>query len=76
MRAAWNTIEGTNKVSCAWVQNMKVTFIFSCVLGFLKLFHSPLGFHRASLVVQMLKKLTAVQDAQVQSLGQEDPLEE
>ena len=29
----------------------------------------------ASLVTQMVKNLTAVQDTWVQSLGQEDPLE-
>ena len=31
---------------------------------------------RASLVAQMVKNLQAVQETQVQSLGQEDPLEE
>ena len=31
---------------------------------------------RASLVVQMVKNLPAVQETQVQSLGREDPLEE
>ena len=30
----------------------------------------------ASLVAQMLKNLPAIQETQVQSLGQEDPLEE
>ena len=30
---------------------------------------------RASLVAQMIKSLPAVQEAQVKSLGQEDPLE-
>ena len=30
---------------------------------------------RASLVAQMVKNLQAVQETQVQSLGQEDPLE-
>ena len=30
---------------------------------------------RASLVVQPVKNLSAVQEAQVRSLGQEDPLE-
>ena len=30
---------------------------------------------QASLVAQMVKHLTAVQESQVQSLGQEDPLE-
>ena len=34
--------------------------------------HSPLG---ASLVAQMVKHLPAIQETQVQSLGQEDPLE-
>ena len=29
----------------------------------------------ASLVAQMVKRLTATQETQVQSLGQEDPLE-
>ena len=32
-------------------------------------------FHQASLVAQMVKNLPAVQETQVQSLGQEDPLE-
>ena len=31
--------------------------------------------NRISLVAQMIKSLPAVQEAQVQSLGQEDPLE-
>ena len=31
---------------------------------------------RAFLVVQMVKNSTAMQETQVQSLGQEDPLEE
>ena len=31
---------------------------------------------RASLVAQMVKNLPAIQDTWVQSLGQEDPLEE
>ena len=30
---------------------------------------------RASLVAQMVKNLPAIQETQVQSLGQEDPLE-
>ena len=30
----------------------------------------------ASLVAQLVKNLTAMQETQVQSLGQEDPLEE
>ena len=30
----------------------------------------------ASLVIQMVKNLPAVQETQVQSLGEEDPLEE
>ena len=30
---------------------------------------------KASLVAQMVKHLTAIQESQVQSLGQEDPLE-
>ena len=34
-----------------------------------------LNFQRASLVVQMVKNLPAVQEARVQSLGREDPLE-
>ena len=34
-----------------------------------------LNFQRASLVVQMVKNLPAVQEAWVQSLGWEDPLE-
>ena len=33
-------------------------------------------FNRASLVTQMVKNLPAVQEIWVQSLGQEDPLEE
>ena len=32
--------------------------------------------NRASLVAQMIKYLPAMQETQVQSLGQEDPLEE
>ena len=35
----------------------------------------PLGLHFSSLVAQKLKNLPAVQETQVQSLGQEDPLE-
>ena len=31
---------------------------------------------RASLLAQMVKNLPAMQETQVQSLGQEDPLEE
>ena len=31
--------------------------------------------YRASLVAQMVKNLPAIQETQVQSLGQEDPLE-
>ena len=31
---------------------------------------------RASLLAQMVKNLPAIQETQVQSLGQEDPLEE
>ena len=31
---------------------------------------------RASLVIQMVKNLPAIQETQVHSLGQEDPLEE
>ena len=34
-----------------------------------------LYFHHASLVAQMVKNLPAMQETQVQSLGQEDPLE-
>ena len=34
------------------------------------------GSTQASLVAQMVKNLPAVQETQVQSLGQEDPLEE
>ena len=33
------------------------------------------GFHRASLVAQRLKRLPAVQETWVRSLGPEDPLE-
>ena len=32
-------------------------------------------FHRASLVAQMVKRLPAMQETWVQSLGREDPLE-
>ena len=32
-------------------------------------------YYGASLVTQMVKNLPAIQEAQVQSLGQEDPLE-
>ena len=32
-------------------------------------------YYGASLVTQMVKNLSAIQEAQVQSLGQEDPLE-
>ena len=35
-----------------------------------------LDFQVASLVAQMVKNLPAMQETQVQSLGQEDPLEE
>ena len=33
------------------------------------------GFHRASLVAQRLKRLPAVRETWVRSLGREDPLE-
>ena len=33
------------------------------------------AFHHASLVVQMVKNLPAMQETSVQSLGREDPLE-
>ena len=36
----------------------------------------PLQYSWASLVAQMVKNLTAMQETWVQSLGQEDPLEE
>ena len=36
----------------------------------------PVAFQRSSLVAQMVKRLSTMQDTQVQSLGQEDPLEE
>ena len=35
----------------------------------------PVAFQRSSLVAQMVKRLSTMQDTQVQSLGQEDPLE-
>ena len=38
------------------------------------IYHS-LAMHRASLVAQMGRNPAVVQEAQVQSLGQEDPLE-
>ena len=40
------------------------------------LFNTRLRLSRASLVAQMVKNLPAVQETQVQSLGQEDPLQE
>ena len=36
----------------------------------------PLQFSRASLVAQVVKKLPAMQETWIQSLGWEDPLEE
>ena len=39
-------------------------------------FNTRLRLSRASLVAQMIKNLPAIQETQVQSLGQEDPLEE
>ena len=38
-------------------------------------FNIPLPVLKACLVAQMVKNLPAVQEARVQSLGQEDPLE-
>ena len=40
-----------------------------------RILFSCLNFTRASLVAQMVKNLPAMWDTQVQSLGQEDPLE-
>jgi len=40
------------------------------------LFNTRLRLSRASLVAQMIKNLPAIQETQVQSLGQEDPLQE
>ena len=37
--------------------------------------HTPVGFLGASLVAQMVKNMPAMQETQVQSLGQEDLLE-
>ena len=37
--------------------------------------NSLFSLYRASLVAQMVKNLPAMQETQVQSLGQEDPLE-
>ena len=39
------------------------------------LLEAPIDVLRASLVAQMIKSLPAMQETQVQSLGQEDPLE-
>ena len=39
------------------------------------LFRGHVAVSRASLVAQTIKNLPAVQETQVQSLGQEDPLE-
>ena len=39
------------------------------------LLEAPTDVLRASLVAQMIKSLPAMQETQVQSLGQEDPLE-
>ena len=43
-----------------------------CVCGYT---HTYICIYRAALVVQTIKNLPAMQETQVRSLGQEDPLE-
>ena len=39
------------------------------------MYWKAVGYHRASLVAQTVKRLPAMRETQVRSLGQEDPLE-
>ena len=39
------------------------------------MYWKAVGYHRASLVAQMVKRLPAMRETQVRSLGLEDPLE-
>ena len=56
---------------CSVLSTFPVYSVFSC-----SRFLSTYGLPRAPLEVQVVKKLPAVQEAQVQSLGWEDPLGE
>ena len=49
-----------------------VAITIDCLFFFLESF---MNYIRTSLVAQTVKNLSAVQETQVQSLGQEDPLE-
>ena len=48
---------------------------YMCCFYFLNFFLLTYSWFRASLVAQTVKKLPAMQETQVRSLGQEDPLE-
>ena len=51
-------------------------FLFCVILSFVFIIFAPVYvFLRASLVAQRLKRLPAMQETQVRSLGREDPLE-
>ena len=50
--------------------------IWTFVGKVMSLLFNTLCLSRASLVAQIVKNLPAVQETQVQSLGQEDPLQE
>ena len=56
---------------CSVLSTFPVYSVFSC-----SRFLYTYGLPRASLAVQVVKKLPAVQETQVQSLGWEDPLGE
>ena len=71
----------TGNTTCGQVCGATITLIYCCwecrmvlcktVLQFL----IPLNFEGISLVAQSVKNLPAMQETQVRSLGQEDPLE-
>ena len=49
--------------------------LFLYALKFCFVFENGTRFFRSSLVAQMVKNLLAIQEIQIQSLGQENPLE-
>ena len=62
---------------CLWVSGFLFAFFFLCLSLSLPLsFRLALRVTRASLVAQWRKNLPPMQETQVRSLGQEDPLEE
>ena len=66
-------------MSCLCILECKSLLVASSCKYFLPFcrlsFHIVFGFFWASMVAQMGKNLPAMQETQVQSLGQEDPLE-